>query len=339
MRAARGMHLGGRRAAARRRRADGGRSRLALVGLALLLLAAVPAVAALPGEGGREGPGSGRPFVDGSAWNVPIPKRVTLDPDSDAIVAHLTEEGFGNANLEEYAVPVYEADSATPRVSVTCTRSWGRCDLEQAPVPIPEGATPSPGSDGAMVVVDRASGRSYDFWQARRSFDGSWTTSWGGIVDLSADGYTPGAAQTGSGVPRLAGVVRVAEIEQGEIPHALAFATDNACQGDYRYPASKTDGWSSAEDCIPEGARIQLDPDIDLDALEGLTPAERTVARALQTHGAYAMDNAGTKMAFIFETAEPGATAYRRAGLLHDYHRLDGIPWERLRVLRRWDGR
>lgn len=312
--------------------------RLALVGLASLVLA-LSLVAALPGTPGPEEPDTGRPFTDGSAWNVPIPDDAVLDPRSDAIVAHLTGKGFGNANLEEYAVPVYEADRDTPRVPVTCTEDWGPCDLEQAPVPIPEGAKPSPGTDGAMVVVDRSSGRSYDFWRARPSSDGSWTASWGGIVDLSGDGYTPGAAQTGAGVPRLAGVVRVAEVEQGEIPHALAFATDNACEGEHRYPASKTDGWSPAEGCIPEGARIQLDPDVDLDALEGLTPAERTVARALQTHGAYAMDNAGTRMTFIFETAEPGDGAYRRAGLLHDYHRLDGIPWERLRVLGSWDGR
>ena len=144
---------------------------------------------------------------------------------------------------------------------------------------------------------------------------------------------------TGAGVSRLAGVVRIAEVERGEIRHPLVFSTDIACSGAHRFPASKTDGLSDDPACIPQGARVQLDPDLDVDALEGLTAAERMVARALQRYGAYAIDNGGARMAYSFERPSGEDDPYPSVGLDRDYRRMDEIPWERLRVLRSWDGR
>jgi hypothetical protein len=57
-------------------------------------------------------------------------------------------------------------------------------------------------------------------------------------------------------------------------------------------PALKTDGTSSRSDCILAGSRLQLNPSINLSAIKGLTPAERTVARALQIYGGYLIDRA-----------------------------------------------
>jgi len=137
-------------------------------------------------------------------------------------------------------------------------------------------------------------------------------------------------------------VVRVEEIARGRIDHALVFSTNNPCRDDHRYPATKTDGDSSRADCVPEGARVQLDPSIDLDTV-ALTSAERTIATALQIYGAYAVDTGGAPMAFYFEVASdstpshPGSV-YTDAGLTKDYYSLANIPWEGLRVLRSWDG-
>ena len=137
--------------------------------------------------------------------------------------------------------------------------------------------------------------------------------------------------------------MRVDEIRDGVIKHALVMQTNNVCADVFRPPALKTDGDSTRRDCIPEGARLQLDPTLDLDTLKGLRPAERTVARALQVYGAYLVDRSGTSLSLSFETApdatrrSPGAV-YKAAGLTHDYYGLPHIPWERLRVLSRWDG-
>lgn len=282
------------------------------------------------------GPASGRPFTEASAGNTPIPPDPVLDPASRVMTAYLGAEGKGYANLYAYGVPVFDADASTPRYSVDCTKPWGRCDLEQQPVPIPDSAQPSAGSDRAMVVIDWSTRKAYEFWQAQRSPSG-WSASWGGVSSIDGDGR--GSPATGAGISRLAGVVRTFEIRQGRIDHALVFSTDNACHDAYRDPATKTDGVSPRSDCIPEGARVQLDPTINVDAIPGMTPGERMVAKALQIYGGYAIDNGGTPIALIFETPYAEQDPYPAAGFAHDYYSMPRIPWHRLRVLRNWDGR
>lgn len=278
-----------------------------------------------------------RPFASDSAWNLPIPDHPVLDPHSAAIAGHLASQDRGFANLYAYGTPVFEADASTPRHRVRCTASWGACGLEDQPVPIPADAAPSPGSDGSMVVIDMSTRTVYDFWQARR-IPGGWETSWGTANPLDGHGNDNSGA-TGAGISTLAGLVRTSEVRTGRIDHALVFSTDNACTTRYRYPATQTDGQSSAPDCIPEGARIQLDPSIDIDAIPGITPAEWAVAKALQTYGAYCRDNGGAPMAFAFENPLATHDPHPEAGLRWDYYGMPHIPWKKLRVLSTWNGR
>ena len=89
---------------------------------------------------------------------------------------------------------------------------------------------------------------------------------------------------------------------------------------------------------LPEGSRIQLDPSINVDAIPGITPAEKVIAKTLQTYGAYVVDKGGARMAFLFEEI-PGATssnpgaAWSNAGLKWDYYDMSKIPWSQLRVI------
>jgi hypothetical protein len=286
----------------------------------------------------RFGPSQGRPFAARSPWNTPIPANPVLDGRGAAIAGYL---GSGRpytafANLYRFGIPVYDAGPSNRRRAVRCTKPWGTCGLARQAVPIPAGARPSQGSDAAMIVLDWSGRRAYEFWQARRHGAG-WVASWGEVVDLDGDGTGSGA--TGAGVPTLAGLVRTYEIEHGRIDHALVFSTDNACRAVHRRPATKTDGTSTRPDCIPQGARVQLDPSIDVDAIPGMTSGERAVARALQVYGAYCRDSGGARMAFAFQDPAGGPDPYPGAGLSHDYDDMPHIPWSRLRVLRRWDGR
>jgi hypothetical protein len=240
------------------------------------------------------------------------------------------------SNLVEFGIPVYSVDATTPRHTVTCrVTEWGRCPFEGRQVPIPDGARPHSGSDGAMVVVDPAGATVYEFWQARPGESG-WSASFGAINDLWGSGW--GGSSTGSGASRLGGVIRLAEIDRGEIPHALALQTSNACPDAFRAPAVKTDGNSRRGDCIPEGARVQLDPTLDLSTL-GLPPGQLAVAAAMQRYGGYIVDIGGAPLSVSFELAPDAAgdspgSVYTRAGFLGDYDHLAGVPWERLRVLR-----
>ncbi|MGY1621441.1 hypothetical protein ACI789_04505 [Geodermatophilus sp. SYSU D00965] len=295
-----------------------------------------------PSTGGVEDPAL--PFAADSPWNSPIPEDPRLDQASDDMATALLEDGGAVALLYDYGVPVYEVDAGTPSVAVDCTQTgWGECPLETEPVRVPDGASPSAGSDGAMVVIDRATGRVYDFWQARQTGSG-WEASWGTWAGVDSDGIggeaggaTGGA--TGAGINLLAGLTRTAEIEEGRIPHALAIVSDKSCPEVYRYPATKTDGHADSLPCIPQGARIQLDPSIDVSAIPDITPGERAVARALQEYGAYVRDSSQVSMGIVFEVPTSGEDPYQEvAGFPWDYYDMPHIPWERIRVLASWDG-
>lgn len=309
---------------------------LILAAAVLLVQGFTPAGAASQSSQAEVGPG--RPWARDSPWNTPVRKSPIVQSNSRAIVASLTPKNAAYANLYEFGSPIFYAHASTPSYAVDCTMPWGRCDLERRRVRIPADARPNSGSDGAMIVIDTASGLSCDFWRAHKTVSG-WRTSWGTCANIDGNGSGPSGGATGAGVNGLTGVVRTHEIAQSKINHALSFATHNSCQKVYRYPATKTDGASSRGDCLPEGARVQLDPSIDVDALPGITPGERAVARALQTFGAYNRDNSEAPMAFAFEKPTGGVNPYPAAGFSWDYYHMPHIPWDRLRVLRHWDGR
>lgn len=304
----------------------------------LLVLAAVGVLFVLLGvKGVLRAPQSSEPFAGSPSWYTEIPSDAKVDPNSAAMIARVTR-GNGDlvANLVEYGIPIYQADSSTPRHQVDCLiKHWGPCPFAGLDVPIPDGAFPHSGSDGAMVVVDDQERKVYEFWQARQDGD-TWSASYGAVNDLDGSGW--GGSGTGSGASRLAGVVRLSEIEQGHIPHALALQSDNVCANVFRAPAIKTDGLSERPDCIPEGARLRLDPSLDLTALP-LSSAELAVARAMQTYGGYVIDNGGAELSASFEldTKAPdgcplGAT-HAAAGFRWDYDGMNGVPWDRLEVL------
>lgn len=308
------------------------RPRCAAVAAGLVIAAS--ATLAACGSGG----GSDRPaplFAADSPWRQELPADPPVDPNSAAMIASVqTPTPALNANLVEFGIPIYGVDADTPTHSVQCTEvSYGLCPFAGWPVPVPDGAQPNSGSDGVLVTVDEAAGISYEFWRAAQR-DGSWSTSFGAVNSIRGSGW--GGVSTGSGASRLAGVIRVDEIRSGEIRHALALQTNNACPT-FRPPALKSDGRSTRADCLPEGARLQLDPSLDLATL-GLTPGELAVATAMQRYGGYVMDVAATGLSVSFERdrdAAPDAVGqtYLDAGFRWDYDAMEHIPWDKLRVL------
>ncbi|QZH66839.1 hypothetical protein [Mycolicibacterium farcinogenes] len=277
-----------------------------------------------------------QPFAEDSPFRTPIPADAEVDPNSAAMIGAVGWDDSAYVSTVEYGIPIYTADANTPRHSVPCLITlWGRCPFKGLQIPIPDDARPQYGSDGSMVVIDPEERKIYEFWRAKREND-YWTTQFAAVNDLDGSGW--GGASTGSGASRLAGVVRVAEIAQGFIPHALAIESNNVCADVFRPPALKTDGRSTRPDCIPEGARIQLDPSLDTDSL-GLAPAERYMAEALQRYGGFVTDVSASPLSISFErdnTAAPGTvgSTYSDAGVRWDYDGMTDIPWKKLRVLK-----
>ena len=251
------------------------------------------------------------------------------------MASYLGRERRAFADLYEYGTPVWEAAGQSPLDHVRCTEPWGTCQLTQQLIQIPSAAGTASGSDSSMVVINGSTG--YDFWRATRTSSTAWTTGWGTRFSLTGSGTGGGA--TGAGMPLLAGLPRLWEMESGEIHHALGFITEDTCASVYRYPASKTDGHSGSANCIPEGTRIQLDPSININAIPNLNAGERAVARALQVYGAYCKDTGGAKLAFGFEDPVGKSNPYPGLGFSNDYYDMPRIPWNHLRVLRQWNGR
>ena len=193
---------------------------------------------------------------------------------------------------KQWAVPIYRADSSSPKATFTLTASWAPAS-RMSGVPIPSGAAPDPSSDGHMVVLDSATGCEYDFWKAARNSDGSWTAAWGNTLETSGSGVYPfGLSARGSGFGLAAGLITPAEIAAGSINHALVFSYNYTKSGGPVSPASESDGRTTTAGAIPEGGRVQLDPNLDLDTL-GLTAWQKTIARALQQYGMILADTGG----------------------------------------------
>lgn len=299
------------------------------------------------GGGGAPTPNPGapsfnRPFTATSPWYAPIPPSVQLDTNNSQIMATLSAGGSPASSLAyEFGIPAYSSAGVSGGVGVACLMDWGTCPFAGKQVPLTSAMKPHVGSDGAMVVVNPATGQSYEFWQYQWN-GGSPRTSWGAIADINSDGV--GGNSVGAGVSRFAGLIRLWEVQQGSIDHALVFSTSLCKNTTYRYPATKTDGKAgTANDKIEEGTRLQLDPSLNVDAIAGITPIEKMMAKAMQKYGLYAIDCGGSEIGISFEL-DPTATAssvgktYSDAGLRWDYDDLPNIPWDKLRVLKTWNG-
>ncbi|WP_255206846.1 carbohydrate-binding domain-containing protein [Mycolicibacterium sp. PAM1] len=289
-------------------------------------------------------------YFGGADWLwKPISSNPTLAANSSTWVGYLAAADKQRvANLYNYSVALVSASeitSSTPRYDVTLTKAWGSDPFGSTTVPIPLGTKIPPGTDGHVAVLDPTTGQAYGIWQAKyNSSTNAWSGSWGGMTSLNGNGIDTSGSATAAAIARYAGVVTAAEFSAAiaantGINHALAFSTDLAGP-DFVYPAIKSDGqnWAGVATPIPEGYRIQLNPDINVDAIAGMTPGERVIAKTLQTHGAYVVDQGGARMAFAFELLDdatptsPGAV-WKNAGLAWDYYDMKNIPWSQLRVL------
>lgn len=321
---------------------------------------------------------SSRPFFAAADWLwTKIPASPALDVNSGNIVTYLgaTSAGINHgAAVFEYARTIVfpsEITAATPRFNVSMVNrtggpagnNWGPDPIVGDLVPIPantiiphkNGQTPGTYSslgggtpDGHVGILDdRFNNKAYGIWQATHPNSSTWGGSWGGSMPLNGSGVGGGGA-TASGMHLAAGCITVAEMQAGVIPHAIVFGTDMCKPTTFRTPAITTDGDNlagvPANSTIEQGTRVQLNPSIDLNAIAGITAAEKIIGKALQDYGAYCCDRAGARMAIAFELATDATdinnvgSVYEGLGIANDYFTFSKIPWNQLRVLKNWDG-
>jgi len=249
-------------------------------------------------------------FSENSFWNTPLGDNVEIDPRSDYWIGLLkedaSEQNFG-INLREYTIPVYEVDSTVPfqKVHQITGRNWKFSHsrkFDSIGVPIPDNLLPSPGTDMHVAIVDWQKKMAWDMFLVRKREDGQWESATGMVYALDGPGvfeldqfpvkdnesihrYGPGRA---AGVPIIAGLIRYDEVIRGEINHKIAAGCRFVGYKEFAYPpATWTDG--NFPGGIPEGAVIQLDPDLDLGQFD-LLPGELAIAKTLQKYGMVLVD-------------------------------------------------
>ena len=250
-------------------------------------------------------------YAPTSPWNTPIPSAPQIDPESAAMIRTVQDAARSGGFLiavKKWSWPIYFADATSPRYTVRLTARWAAAPALTG-VPIPLDARPSPDGDGHIAIIDQSSGCEYDFWQANKDSDGTWSASWANALDVNGNGWYPdGGSATGSGAAGAAGIIRPEELAVGVIPHALALAYPYTKTGGPVLPATESDGKSSIAGAIPEGAHLQLDPDLDLTSL-GLKPYELIIARAMQQYGLYVTDS-GSGVTIVAQNPQSTARAY-----------------------------
>ena len=289
--------------------------------------------AATPARGGLYP----RLFADDAFVNTRIAAAPALADGSATIVSKSITAYQSSANLANsswWGVPIALADSSTKRFSVGCTLYF--CNISWSPQAIPSYAAPTEGSDHHLTVLDPAAGTMLDMWAAEKLSDG-WRagTRWvspakGSAIACDSSGRCGGA--NAANFALMAGVVRPEEIAQGRIEHALVITTPYTRSDVIACPATHTDGRNASVEALPMGARVQLDPAVNVDAL-ALPAWKKTIARALQEYGAYVGDTGGSLAVRGESTALRGYDAWAKAGVSSSGPSLKDLPWDRLRVL------
>ncbi|HEX5147080.1 MAG TPA: hypothetical protein VFV85_08660, partial [Conexibacter sp.] len=288
-----------------------------------------------------------------SVFNALIPRDAPLDPASGGLVRRLAREAHraSTVNATRWSTPVYRVGPAQPTVRVQLD-AGDAPDLQAAleRVPLPPDARAAAGTDGDVVVVQESSDTAWELWRMRRDAGGGVHARWAGVVHpLSQhpgafrDVPAPGGGWrerwfwgiTAAKLVKLGGLLTARELASGRIDHALAIATPNPRARVFAAPAQGTDGDGPAADALPEGARLRLDPALDLDALH-LPPLTLALARAAQRYGLVVNNRTGSTVAFYAEDPkglgfDPYPAIFRGTSPWQVAH---AFPWDRLQVLK-----
>ena len=242
-----------------------------------------------------------------AAWLYSPPRGAHRD--ISALAATLTFSV--NTHAEGFDYPVQYTDGSHGCTLFTDTLRYDLHDRTCVPNPA-AGYAPSHGgwgaNDGHLVVVDTSTGNYYDFWKLEVDAAGRpLSTNVGAIFtgNLATSNGTPGS--TAAGITGLAGDILPGELDCATcLNHALNAAIPglmNSSRMGHQFPATKTDG--RGHGFFREGAKIRLDPRVDVSKLPASTAA-RAILRALQLYGGAITDQSGgTGIGFYSALAAP----------------------------------
>ncbi len=295
-------------------------------------------------------------FSPSSFWNTPLPADTAIAPDSaelvgvlDSQVVQLEQSGRGPwINTTAYSVPIYEVPADQPTVRVRLARFRSERALQAAwdAVPLPADAQPAAGTDAHLVVWQPSTDKLWEFWHLTHGATG-WSAAWGGAIDgVSAStgvyehsswpGAEPWWGASASSLSVAGGLITLEDLERGQIDHVLAISIPDVRAGVYASPARRDDGQDPSQLALPEGARLRLNPALDLAALNLPRPT-LLIAEAAQRYGFVVRDRGRVVSFYAQDPVTLGANPYAgTAGYFEGEYPnqlLASFPWSDLEVL------
>jgi len=287
-----------------KRRSTGGTACLLIVSIAGVLTFAGHAI----GDGSRSAatrlrvPNLSRLWSPTSPFNRPLPRNLTVLPESAAWVAALSAQAVAGIypNSQAWTTPYYHANRSTPltRFYIANRHLWLR-------VPYDPAWRPDQTPDGSIAIVDDTTGCLYEMSLVDPTAHTANAEATFNVVD--GTGVHTSMGVSGSSLAFLGGMIRPRDVASGVIRHALRLATP-LNSPEHVSPATSSDGAHPGG--IPEGQLVRLDPTLDLKPYH-LDAFQLMVAHALQTYGAYNADSAGG-LTVAAENTLDGST-YRHA--------------------------
>jgi hypothetical protein len=290
-------------------------------------------------------------------WNESLPSSAALDPISKNAVSLLIEQiaKYGSAiNTTAWSVPIYTVPANQPTVRVKVNRPNSSLTSLQAAweaVPLPPNALPAKGTDKHLVVWQPSTDKMWEFWAfipaTATQGPSAW---WGGAIEhvstnggaynaLAWPGWQQGWGASSSGLPLAGGLITIEDCQAGVIPHALAIAVrEPRAQPVYALPGTHSDGTSSNPASLPEGARLRLDPTLDLASLK-LPKFTLMLAQAAQKYGLFVRDRTTPGLVLVAQDPTPtGTEPYAGTGGcfggVGQKAILAAFPWSHLQLMK-----
>jgi hypothetical protein len=236
-------------------------------------------------------------FPANNPWNQKV-NRLPVARHSARYIAAIglddpVQAGFGAAyDGVPNGIPFIVVSGRTRRVRVRFVQDPAQSS--PGPYPIPADAPieggPSSTGDRHVIVVDRATCKDYELFDAYPHDGGRyWTADTGAIFNLRSDKLRPAGwtSADAAGLPILPGLALYSQVRRGAIDHALRFTAE--CTGRrYVYPARQDAPNCGDRNAPPMGLRLRLKASVDI---SHLPYQARVVARALKTYGMILADN------------------------------------------------
>ncbi len=274
-------------------------------------------------------------------WNTDVSAAAVSARSAAIITALQGMGGWGNGNTlqTDFAIALLEANSATPRRTITGTTPYcyngPDCDPVPLQMPIPlngnaEGSAdytcPVAGEDCHVLVVERTEKKLYELYNATAAGAGTFIARGAFVWDLTKQypaelrGEQCTSADA-AGLPIAALLPTADEVATGDVPHALRFILPNArMKADvYVRPATHAGAPASGNaNAPPYGVRFRLKASFDETPYNANA---RVVLHAMKKYGMILSDGGNIALTF----ADDRLSMAKWAALGIDSHTFNSI--------------